>query len=228
MWNNLWMFWSYRRKLLDMHLKEARGYMRGFVLDVGGGRKRGIFEEPKNAIWIVLDAKREFHPTVLGDANCLPFKEGVFDCVKCTELLEHVEHPRRAIEEIWRVLKPAGTLILSTPFNIPIHADPYDFQRFTDYKLKKMLGSVFKIGVMKKQGLFFTVLGNMLKQGIISMASPFKRIFYLAFPLLDLLVKFDDFGFVKNSEYLSSFTTGFFVVAVKTPQNERRNGGGCV
>lgn len=220
MWNNPWLFWSYRRKLLDLDLKGARGKMRGIVLDVGGGRKRGVFEEPDNATWIVLDVNDNFNPTVLGDAHCLPFKGDAFDCVKCTELLEHVKYPEKVIEEIGRVLKPLGILILSVPFNIPIHADPYDFQRFTDYKIRKMLRNKFEIEIMKKQGLFFTVLGNMVKQGIINMASPIKRILYLAFPLLNLLVKFDDFGFVKNSEYLSSFTTGFFVVAEKASQME--------
>jgi len=198
--------------------------MKGIVLDVGGGRRRGVFKEPNNATWIAFDMEREFLPTVLGNAGYLPFKEECFDCVKCTELLEHVEHPEMVVKEIGRVLKTSGVLILSVPFNIPIHADPCDFQRFTDYKLKNMLKNTFEIRLMKKQGLFFTVLGNMLKQGVINMKSCFKRLFYLAFPLLDLLVKFDGFSFVRSSEYLSSFTTGFFVVAEKIPQNEPRGG----
>ena len=226
MWNNPWMFWSYRRKLLDMDLEKARGEMKGIILDVGGGRKRGVFEEPENATWIVIDAEKDFQPVVIGDAHRLPFKGGAFDCVKCTELLEHVEHPEVVVREIERVLSPSGVLILSTPFSTPIHGDPYDFHRFSDAELRRMLDGGFKIMVMKKEGLFFTVVANMVKMGVLSMTSPLKRILYMAFPLLDLLVKFDDFGFVKNSDYLTSFTTGFFVVAEKIPQNTRRNMGG--
>ncbi|HDN58415.1 MAG TPA: methyltransferase domain-containing protein, partial [Candidatus Marinimicrobia bacterium] len=145
----------------------------------------------------------------------LPFKENIFNCVKCTEALEHVEYPEKVIEEITGVLKSSGVLILSMPFNFPIHADPYDFQRFNDYKLRKLLEKDFEIGIMQKQGLFFTVLGSMLKQAITSMKYKFKRMFYLTFPLLYLLVKIGNLSFIKNSKYLSSFTTGFFVVAVK-------------
>ena len=213
-------FWSYRRMLLDKDLEEAKEYMKGIVLDIGGGRKRGEFKEPNNAAWIILDIKKGFHPTVLGDAHNLPFTGSAFDCVKCTELLEHVENPEKVIKEILRILTPSGYLILSMPFNIPIHADPYDFYRFTDYKLRKMLEKDFEIKTMKKQGLYFTVLGHMIKQAITNMKSRFRRIFYLTFPLLDLLVKLDNLGFVKNSKYLSSFTTGFFVVARRVAPND--------
>jgi SAM-dependent methyltransferase len=201
--------------LLDNDLERTKKYMKGKVLDLGGGRKRGEFEEAENTAWIVFDVKNDFHPTVLGDAHYLPFKENVFDCVKCTEVLEHVENPEKVIKEIAGVLKSSGVLILSMPFNFPMHADPYDFQRFTDYKLRKLLENDFEIGIIQKQGLFFTVLGSMLKQAITSMKSKFKRMFYLTFPLLDLLVKIDNLSSVKNSKYLNSFTTGFFVVAVK-------------
>jgi len=218
--NEIMDFRSYRRKLLDEDLERAKKYMKGKVLDLGGGRRRGEFKEPEDTTWIVLDMNSEFQPTVLGDAHRLPFKDDIFNGVKCTELLEHVEYPEKVIKEVARVLKPSGVLILSMPFNFPIHADPYDFQRFTDYKLKKMLENNFEIILMKKQGLFFTVLGNMLKQAITNMKSRFKQIFYLTFPLLDLLVKFDNLVFVKNSKYLSSFTTGFFVVARKVFPND--------
>lgn len=37
--------WSYRRILLDGDLEEAQGYMKGLVLDLGGGRKWGNFKQ---------------------------------------------------------------------------------------------------------------------------------------------------------------------------------------
>jgi hypothetical protein len=33
-------FWSYRRIILDMDLDEAKKYMKGEILDLGGGRKK--------------------------------------------------------------------------------------------------------------------------------------------------------------------------------------------
>ena len=207
--------WSYRRVLLDGNLEEAKSYMKGVVLDLGGGRKRGSFKEPSDATWIVLDSGKDFRPHILGDAQNIPVKSNAVDCVKCTELLEHVEYPEKVLEEVLRILKSAGTLILSTPFILGIHSDPYDFQRFTDQKLTRMLENGFHIVTLKKQGLYFTVLAYMIKQGILNFKRGIKRFFYPLFPALDLLVKLDDFASVKNSKFMSSFTTGFFVVAVK-------------
>lgn len=45
----------------------------------------------------------------------LPFADGVFDAVFCTEVLEHLRDPRRCLREIRRVLAPGGRLTLSVP-----------------------------------------------------------------------------------------------------------------
>ncbi len=206
---------SYRRILLDEDLKSSRKYMKGIVLDIGGGRKRGTFEPPSDTTWITLDIARDFCPDIVGDAQNVPIKSNLVDCVKCVELLEHVEHPERVIKEIARVLKPGGTLILSTPFIFGIHPDPHDFQRFTDEKLRKMLEDNFKILMLRKQGSYFTVLAHMIKQPILNSRLSIKCLSYPLLPTLDLIVKLDNLACVKNSEFMSSFTTGFFVIAVK-------------
>jgi SAM-dependent methyltransferase len=206
---------TYRRMLLDRELEEARKYMKGVVLDIGGGRRRGSFTEPEAATWLVLDSSRGFKPHILGDAQSIPVRSNCIDCVKCTELLEHVEYPERVITEISRVLKPGGTLLLSTPFVFAIHGDPFDFQRFTDQKLTRMLEDSFKIIALKKQGLYFTVLAYMLKQAYLKSESRLKYVFRWLLPLLDLVVRLDNSKSVQNSKFMSSFTTGFFVIAVR-------------
>ena len=45
----------------------------------------------------------------------LPFPDHSFDLVTCTEVVEHLEHYRSTLREINRVLKPGGTLVLTTP-----------------------------------------------------------------------------------------------------------------
>ena len=45
----------------------------------------------------------------------LPFHDASFDLVTCTEVIEHLEHYRSTLRDVYRVLKPGGTLVLSTP-----------------------------------------------------------------------------------------------------------------
>ena len=45
----------------------------------------------------------------------LPYENGEFDLITCTEVLEHVEHYRETLREIYRVLKVEGTFVLTTP-----------------------------------------------------------------------------------------------------------------
>ncbi|HEX5030736.1 MAG TPA: methyltransferase domain-containing protein [Candidatus Eisenbacteria bacterium] len=45
----------------------------------------------------------------------LPFADEAFDLVTCSEVIEHIRNPKRALEEMRRILKPTGMLLLSTP-----------------------------------------------------------------------------------------------------------------
>jgi SAM-dependent methyltransferase len=49
------------------------------------------------------------------DARHLPYRDGVVDAVACLDVLEHVLDPRHLLRELARVLRPRGTLVLTTP-----------------------------------------------------------------------------------------------------------------
>lgn len=69
----------------------------------------------------------------------LPLQNDTFDAVLCTQVLEHVEHPRRCVQEFYRVLKQGGQLYLTVPMSQPEHQIPYDFFRYTSFGLKSIL-----------------------------------------------------------------------------------------
>jgi len=45
----------------------------------------------------------------------LPYANSAFDLITCTEVIEHLEHYRQTLREVFRILKPGGTFVLTTP-----------------------------------------------------------------------------------------------------------------
>ena len=80
----------------------------------------------------------------------LPFKDGEFDAVVSDLVLEHVNGcPQQAIDETFRVLKPAGIALHTTNFICPIHGAPNDYWRFTPNALELLAakhGSIIDVG----------------------------------------------------------------------------------
>jgi SAM-dependent methyltransferase len=73
------------------------------------------------------------------DVSSIPVEDGRYDAVLCTQVLEHVPDPLKALKELHRVLVPGGTLWLSTPFYFQEHEQPYDYFRFTQFGLRYLL-----------------------------------------------------------------------------------------
>jgi ubiquinone/menaquinone biosynthesis C-methylase UbiE len=60
-------------------------------------------------------AKKCDSERVVGSILDMPFKNDQFDYIISSEVIEHVSHPDKALRELYRVLKPGGTLVLTTP-----------------------------------------------------------------------------------------------------------------
>lgn len=71
-----------------------------------------------------------------------------FDIIVCTEVLEHTLQPFKAVEELRRLVKPGGTVLVSTPFNFRIHGPLPDCWRFTEHGLRALF-SDFEIVELK-------------------------------------------------------------------------------
>lgn len=55
------------------------------------------------------------------DIENIPYEDNTWDAVICLEVLEHVANPFKAATELYRVLKPGGVLLLTTPFLLGYH-----------------------------------------------------------------------------------------------------------
>jgi SAM-dependent methyltransferase len=109
-------YWQRRRFEL------VTGFAQGFdrVLDVGCGSSRILRSNPRMVGLDIQPHKLRFdrqfgNPLVHGSIFALPFADASFDCVICSEVIEHVPADERAFAELGRVLKPGGRLILGTP-----------------------------------------------------------------------------------------------------------------
>jgi 2-polyprenyl-3-methyl-5-hydroxy-6-metoxy-1,4-benzoquinol methylase len=81
---------------------------------------------------------------VLASGYELPFREGHFDAVIATEILEHVGNPRALLSELGRVLSPQGSLVLSTPNRqTEGFRDPNHLQEYTPGELERLLSEFF-------------------------------------------------------------------------------------
>lgn len=94
------------------------------VLDVGAGTGRIAVQLSKlGAAVTALDiseemlkvlAKKDTHIlTVLHDAEDLPFDKDTFDSVVANFLVVHLKNPERFLDEVYRVLKPGGLLVVT-------------------------------------------------------------------------------------------------------------------
>jgi SAM-dependent methyltransferase len=77
-------------------------------------------------------------------ANMEPISSESIGLVLNLESLEHLPYPQKAIDEIHRVLRPDGLLILTTVMHFKIHRTPKDYWRFTPDGIELLL-SRFKI-----------------------------------------------------------------------------------
>ncbi len=212
---------SYRRQMLDTLLEKFKNLYHGIVLDIGG-RNRGIFQKPKDKVkkWIFADISDEYNPDIILDVtNMKQIASNSIDVINAIELFEHVGDIEKGLSECYRVLKENGIIIISVPFLFPIHADPYDFQRWTDYKWRiELRESGLNIQKFIIMGRFYTSLADMLvvKLKDYNTKGLFGKVLYYIFhPFIDQIYKLDNKTSMKDNPRLSNYHSGYFIIAKK-------------
>jgi len=135
---------------------------------------------------------------VWGDGHCLPFSNQSFDVVLLLDVLEHVTSDELVLQEVERVLKSTGKLIIQIPFLYPVHDYPHDYRRYTGEGLKLLLRAKgFDVSSIESRGspietacLLLNVSISQFFVDVISGRGPF--IFLLLLPLLPLVVVFNN------------------------------------
>ncbi|MHC5537897.1 methyltransferase domain-containing protein [Singulisphaera rosea] len=75
------------------------------------------------------------------DVSAITLPDGVAGTVLCIETFEHVFEVRRAFDEVYRILKPGGLFVITSPLNFRIHGYPDDYWRMTPNCLRRMMST---------------------------------------------------------------------------------------
>jgi SAM-dependent methyltransferase len=87
---------------------------------------------------------------VAGTLLAMPFPDDAFDGFVLTEVLEHCTDPPAAMREVYRVLKPHGLLLVTSPFCWPEHGvegEYRDYWRFTRHGWELLLTAFIDVTI---------------------------------------------------------------------------------
>jgi len=153
----------HQRHMIAYH--EAAKLISGHVLEVGCGEGYGMeLLAPKATKYMAIDKYNtpinpnlpDYKKITFRQMNVPPFsdiEESSFDFVVSFQVIEHIENDDFFARELYRVLKPGGILILTTPnIKMSLTRNPWHVREYTPNQLYNLLDSIFEKVEMK--GIF--------------------------------------------------------------------------
>jgi ubiquinone/menaquinone biosynthesis C-methylase UbiE len=87
---------------------------------------------------------------IKADICNLPMKSNAFDVVLCNHVLEHVNDDKKAMQELFRILKPGGFGIFQVPLDLSRHKTYEDFKITSPQQRKKHFGQYDHVRIYGK------------------------------------------------------------------------------
>lgn len=195
-------------------------YCRGLVVDLGCGygKYREMIEQYADKYVSVDNQSSEIqfndsHQTpvdYVADVCQTPLPDNYAETVICTEVLEHVVNPFALVEEIFRILKPGGRVLLSSGWLAPYHPEPKDYWRFSHQGYEELCRQAgLKVVEIYQQGGFCSAFCFLLLR---KLDLNHRRIFLKLLRIVNLIYKLAGF-FDRWSK--SNDAVGHLVVAQK-------------
>ena len=160
-----------------------------------------------------LDIHKGKGVDVIGNVHRMPFRDRCFEIGLCTETLEHLQEPFTAIEEIRRVLKVGGKLVLTTRFLYPIHNEPSDFYRYTKFGLLYQIRNWHVEKIEEDSSPILTYAALLEKSYAQTKLSRLVKILLLA--LIAILKTINIKAKLEHRSGFAPMTAGYCVIAKK-------------
>lgn len=167
------------------------------VIDFGGGlrldtgksnrvdsKNAWLYDYSKKVDYKIIDLVPDYNPDIVGDIQDIPFGNESIDAIFCLAVLEYVMNPIKAMEELYRVLKPGGKLLIYVPFLFYYHAEKgyfKDYWRFTTDTIEMLSKpfdhcEVMPVRLPIETTLYLTPLGRI--SFLLSICRKLDKIFY--------------------------------------------------
>jgi len=143
------------QRLLKAYIA-AKPLVGGNLLEVGCGEGRGVqvlmdqvaSYHGVDKIGKVIESLREEFPEATFEQAVIPplktIASKAYDSVVSFQVIEHIEDDRLFLEEIYRVLKPGGKAIISTPnIDHTLSRNPWHIREYTPDQLKTLCEGIF-------------------------------------------------------------------------------------
>ena len=125
----------------EVYARAIREHAKGSLLDIGCGRAPlyGLYKQYVNNI-VCIDWADSPHDNLHLDYEFdinreIPLADNAFDTILATDVLEHLSNPDCFWRETARLLTVGGKIILGVPFLYHLHETPYDYARYSEYRL---------------------------------------------------------------------------------------------
>lgn len=172
----------------------------GVLLDIGGGRRQ--IDDPR---YLNLEYSAYSEPDLIGDALALPLRDASVDFIFSSAVMEHLRDPHTFGQEIWRVLKPGGAILVNSAFMQPIHSEGMHFFNATPYAMHLVFDRFVERNVWWEGSLRDTVAWMLRCTGVTARADAEElAAFDASLTHFDSLIPYDRLMYIASGVWISA------------------------
>ncbi len=196
-------------------------YACGDLVDLGCGKAPlfGVYDRRTRSVTLVdwgSSLHENPHLDLVQDLNSpLHLPSDSFDTVLLSDVLEHIREPAGLMQEIARILRPGGALLMNVPFLYGLHEVPHDYFRYTHFALSSLAESAgLEVKLLEPLGGWLDVMTDLSSKVLVA-----AHLGLLARLAQAACFRFDrtQLGRRLQARTAQVFPLGYCMVAVRPP-----------